>query len=180
MLSKYEFIGIGLSVVSMALALYLVRLETSFLGMTEPGSQVAQVSNKAVVVGEGENTDEERAKALLKAADINGNINKLVIDDIVLGSGEEVKNGDTVSVHYVGKLQNGQEFDNSHKRGETLTFKVGSGRVIKGWEEGLLGMKVGGQRILVIPPEMAYGDREVGPIPANSTLIFAIELVEIR
>jgi FKBP-type peptidyl-prolyl cis-trans isomerase len=105
---------------------------------------------------------------------------KLVIDDIVIGTGEEVKEGDTVSVHYIGTLPDGTEFDNSNKRGEPFEFTVGEGRVIKGWEDGLVGMKVGGQRILVIPPELAYGSQAMGPIPANSTLVFAIELLEIK
>jgi FKBP-type peptidyl-prolyl cis-trans isomerase len=83
-------------------------------------------------------------------------------------------------VHYIGTLQNGQQFDNSHTRGEAFTFTVGEGMVIKGWDEGLLGMKVGGQRLLVIPPDMAYGANAIGPIPANSTLLFSIELIEIK
>ncbi|MCA9363117.1 FKBP-type peptidyl-prolyl cis-trans isomerase [Candidatus Kaiserbacteria bacterium] len=104
----------------------------------------------------------------------------MVIDDVKIGAGEEVKSGDTVSVHYIGTLQNGTEFDNSRKRGEPFQFKIGAGMVIKGWDEGLLGMKVGGQRVLVIPPDKAYGEEGVGPIPPNSTLVFAIELVDIR
>jgi len=91
-----------------------------------------------------------------------------------------VKVGDRVSVHYVGTLQNGTEFDNSMKRGQPFTFRVGDGSVIKGWDEGLVGMKVGGQRILVVPPEMAYGNTPMGPIPANSTLVFSVELVNIH
>ncbi len=173
--------GIGLSVLCMALALYLVRVETSFLSLADNSTQTAQVvKSGVVVVGDGINVNSERAEALLDASDKRGNIKKLVIDDIVIGTGAEVTKGDTVSVHYIGTLQNGQEFDNSKKRGEPLSFTVGAGRVIQGWEEGLLGMKVGGQRILVIPPELAYGDRAVGPIPANSTLVFAIELVAIE
>lgn len=85
-----------------------------------------------------------------------------------------------VVVHYVGTLPDSTEFDNSRRRGQPFTFQVGAGSVIKGWDEGLVGMKVGGQRILVIPPDKGYGAQAVGPIPANSTLVFAIELLEIR
>ena len=116
----------------------------------------------------------------MEATNLKGDLNKLVIDDVKIGTGNEVKNGDTVVVNYAGTLQNGTEFDNSKKRGEPLTFKVGEGRVIQGWEQGLIGMKVGGQRILVIPPEMGYGNQSVGPIPANSVLVFSIELLEIK
>lgn len=181
MLSKFEYIGIGLSVAVMALALYLVRVESSVVALNDPSSQLAgAASNSVIVVGSGEDVNSERATALLQAADTKGNIKKLVIDDIILGEGKAVENGDQVSVHYVGTLQNGEEFDNSKKRGQTFSFTVGAGQVIKGWEEGLLGMKVGGQRILVIPPDMAYGDKSVGPIPPKSTLIFSIDLVEIK
>jgi FKBP-type peptidyl-prolyl cis-trans isomerase len=181
MVSKFEIIGISVSVVCMAMALYLIRVETALLTTVPSDSQVAQVAKTGlVVVGGGENINQERANALLEASDTSGNIKKLVIDDIMIGSGEEVKTGDTVAVHYIGTLQNGLEFDNSNKRGEPFSFTVGQGRVIKGWEEGLIGMKVGGKRILVIPPALAYGDKAIGPIPPNSTLVFAIELIEIK
>lgn len=173
--------GIGLSIIFMALALYLVRVETTVLSVGEYSKQTAGVVDSGIViVGEGEDVNSERKDALMEAADANGNLNKLVIDDILVGKGDEVKEGDTVSVHYVGTLQNGTEFDNSKKRGAPFVFKVGEGRVIKGWEQGLVGMKVGGQRILVIPPELGYGENGIGPIPPNSTLVFSIELLEIK
>ena len=107
-------------------------------------------------------------------------LKKIVIDDIKIGTGNEVVVGSKVSVHYIGTLQSGQEFDNSNKRGTPFTFTVGEGKVIKGWEEGLLGMKAGGQRILVIPPELAYGDSGIGPIPPKATLVFAIDLILVE
>ncbi len=179
MLSKFEFIGIGLSVLFMAAALYLIRLESTVIGLENSSTQLAGAQNTGVVVV-GESNNSSRASALIEAADSRGNIKKLVIDDIKIGEGKEVVAGDTVSVHYIGKLQSGTEFDNSHKRGEPFSFTVGEGKVIKGWEEGLLGMKVGGERILVIPPDKAYGENGYGPIPANSTLIFSIELLEVK
>lgn len=104
---------------------------------------------------------------------------KLVITDSIVGTGEEVKSGDTVVIHYLGTLENGKKFDSSYDRGEPFITEIGIGRVIKGWDEGVPGMKVGGKRKLVIPPDMAYGDRDLGEIPPNSVLLFDVELVGI-
>lgn len=84
-----------------------------------------------------------------------------------------------VSVHYAGYLSDGTKFDSSYDRGTPLTFQLGAGRVIKGWEQGILGMCPGEKRKLTIPPELGYGSRGVGPIPANAELIFDTELVDI-
>ncbi|KAJ5608830.1 FK506-binding protein 2 [Penicillium herquei] len=92
----------------------------------------------------------------------------------------KTQNGDGVAMHYRGTLQaDGKEFDSSYKRNAPLTFKLGTGRVIKGWDQGLLDMCIGEKRTLTIPPEFGYGDRGVGPIPGGSTLIFETELVGI-
>ncbi|HEV3052313.1 MAG TPA: FKBP-type peptidyl-prolyl cis-trans isomerase [Longimicrobium sp.] len=99
--------------------------------------------------------------------------------DDAVGEGQEAKAGDTVAVHYTGTLENGSKFDSSRDRGEPLRFPLGAGHVIKGWDEGVAGMKVGGKRTLVIPPELGYGSRGIGPIPPNSTLIFDVELMGI-
>lgn len=82
----------------------------------------------------------------------------------------KAKNGDNVSVHYTGKLSNGKEFDSSFNRGVPIEFELGSGMVIPGWEQGILGMCIGEQRTLNIPAELGYGSRAIGPIPANSDL----------
>jgi FKBP-type peptidyl-prolyl cis-trans isomerase FkpA len=103
----------------------------------------------------------------------------LVIEDLVVGSGAVAATGDTVTVHYVGTLTNGQKFDSSYDRGQPFTFRIGTGQVIAGWEQGIPGMRVGGKRRLTIPPALAYGNRANGSIPANSTLIFEVELVAI-
>jgi FKBP-type peptidyl-prolyl cis-trans isomerase len=104
------------------------------------------------------------------------------VEDVREGTGREAKRGDTVSVNYLGTLaNNGKKFDSSYDRNEPFTFKLGSGQVIEGWEQGIVGMKVGGKRILVIPPDKAYGDQEVGGvIPANSTLKFEVELMDVN
>jgi len=97
------------------------------------------------------------------------------------GTGEAAKTGDTVSVHYVGTLENGTKFDSSIDRGEPFSFTLGENRVIQGWELGVLGMKVGEKRKLTIPSDLAYGNQAVGGvIPANATLVFEVELMGIN
>lgn len=100
--------------------------------------------------------------------------------DIKPGKGPEALPGDMVTVHYTGWLENGQKFDSSVDRNQPLNFKLGQGQVIKGWDEGVAGMKIGGKRQLKIPPELAYGSRGYGPIPPNATLIFDVELLGIN
>ena len=104
----------------------------------------------------------------------------LLIEDLVVGSGEIAAFGNDVLVHYVGRLENGQQFDSSRARRDPLDFALGSGDVIKGWDEGVQGMKVGGKRKLTIPPALAYGDQGCGGvIPPEATLVFEVELLEV-
>jgi FKBP-type peptidyl-prolyl cis-trans isomerase len=101
--------------------------------------------------------------------------------DLKKGTGPAAVNGKTVRVHYTGWLTDGKEFDSSLDSGEPIEFVLGSGRVIKGWDEGIVGMKVGGKRQLRIPPELAYGSRGAGSaIPPNATLIFDVQLVAVK
>ena len=101
--------------------------------------------------------------------------------DIKVGTGPVAAAGQTVKVHYTGWLTNGKKFDSSVDRGEPFTFNLGGGQVIKGWDEGVAGMKVGGKRQLRIPPQLGYGDRGAGGvIPPNATLIFDVELLGVR
>jgi FKBP-type peptidyl-prolyl cis-trans isomerase len=105
----------------------------------------------------------------------------LKVEDLVQGSGEEAVTGKKVSVHYTGTLTDGSKFDSSLDRGTPFDFPLGGGRVIKGWDQGVAGMKVGGKRRLTIPPELGYGERGFPPvIPPNSTLVFEIELLAVR
>ena len=105
----------------------------------------------------------------------------LVVGDIVKGTGAAAKTGDNLTMKYVGVLySNGKQFDASWDSGQDFPFTLGAGKVIPGWDQGLVGMKVGGRRQLIIPPELAYGDQDQGPdLPANSTLIFVVDLVKI-
>lgn len=98
-----------------------------------------------------------------------------------LGDGTRAKSGDKVSVHYIGKLTDGKEFDNSYKRGTPFSFTIGEGKVIKGWDEGIALINVGDKAVFTIPSELGYGPMEIpGLIPANSTLIFEVELLSIE
>lgn len=104
----------------------------------------------------------------------------LQIEDIQIGSGAEAKPGQKVSVHYTGWLTNGQKFDSSLDRGRPFEFKLGAGNVIKGWDQGVAGMRVGGKRKLTIPPELGYGARGAGNvIPPGATLVFEVELLGV-
>lgn len=101
--------------------------------------------------------------------------------DLIVGTGREAAAGNLVSVHYTGWLTNGTKFDSSVDRRESFSFPLGGGKVIRGWDEGVAGMKVGGKRKLTIPPQLGYGSRGAGGvIPPNATLVFDVELLEIK
>jgi FKBP-type peptidyl-prolyl cis-trans isomerase len=106
----------------------------------------------------------------------------LSVDEVKVGEGATATKGKTVSVHYSGHLTDGTKFDSSYDRGQPIDFHLGAGEVIKGWDQGIDGMQVGGKRKLTIPPELAYGARGTpgGPIPPNATLVFDVELVGVK
>jgi len=123
------------------------------------------------------NPQNEQTQSTSNSYDIQG----MKVEVLTQGTGEAAKTGDTVSVHYVGTLENGTKFDSSVDRGEPFSFTLGENRVIQGWELGVLGMKVGEKRKLTIPSNLAYGNQAVGGvIPANATLVFEVELLGIN
>ncbi|HEU4677800.1 MAG TPA: FKBP-type peptidyl-prolyl cis-trans isomerase [Candidatus Paceibacterota bacterium] len=178
--NKTEVVGLFASVAVMALALAFVRFKTDIFAEAPLLRGDSQSAIVAVSSATGDATTSALRGALEEASTGKGDLVKLVVDDIVIGTGPKVKNGDTVTVNYEGRTQSGVTFDSSYERGTPFTFTVGAGKVIEGWEKGLVGMQVGGKRILVIPADMAYGNRQVGVIPANSPLVFSIELLKIE
>lgn len=108
-------------------------------------------------------------------------VEELIIEDLTVGDGDEAVSGKLISVHYVGTLTNGTQFDSSRDRGVAFEFDLGAGQVIAGWDQGFEGMKVGGTRKLTIPSDLAYGDNGIpGAIPGGATLVFEVELLSVE
>ncbi|MEZ4742586.1 MAG: FKBP-type peptidyl-prolyl cis-trans isomerase [Bdellovibrionota bacterium] len=138
---------------------------------TKCSEQSSSSSNSQNTVSEPQNSD----------TDENTSSNGLKIEDIVVGTGKTAEAGKEVTVHYTGTLEDGEKFDSSRDRDSPFTFFLGVGKVIEGWDKGVVGMKVGGKRKLIIPPEMAYKERGVpGAIPPNAVLIFDVELLGVK
>jgi FKBP-type peptidyl-prolyl cis-trans isomerase len=129
-------------------------------------------------VGSGSQDDKKKEKGEEKVVTTKSGLKYI---DQKEGTGEAAKAGDTVTVHYTGWLKDGKKFDSSVDRGQPFPFPLGAGRVIKGWDEGVAGMKMGGKRKLIIPPELAYGKSGAGNvIPPNAELTFEVELLQIK
>ena len=169
---KYEAIGIGISVMAMATALFFMRFSDT---VGQPVVEGGNSQSASVILAEN---NEGGVESALSEAIEGNRVGKIVATDISLGNGEEIKKGDKIQIHYIATLQNGQEFDNTHKKGSALSFTVGDESVIEGLNEGIVGMKVGGQRIIIIPADKAYGREGYGPIPGNATVVYAVEVVE--
>ena len=114
-------------------------------------------------------------------------VTELVKTEVKAGTGSDAVSGRVVTVHYTGWLyddgaadKKGTKFDSSRDRNEPFSFRLGAGEVIPGWDQGVQGMKVGGKRLLIVPPQLAYGPNDYGPIPGNSTLIFEVELLKVE
>lgn len=153
-----------------AIALWLSGRSTSGISSPSPISQdqIIELPSQEIVV------NEEDVK-------MNAQVTELVIEDIEVGSGSEAQAGDMIAVHYTGTLLNGTKFDSSVDRGTPFSFELGAGAVIAGWDQGIVGMKVGGKRKLTIPASLAYGDFSPSPlIPPNSVLVFEVELLEVN
>jgi FKBP-type peptidyl-prolyl cis-trans isomerase len=126
-----------------------------------------------------EDTQSAAAQSAAAAAAEAQLLSEITIKDTTVGTGAVAEDGDTLTVNYVGTLDNGTTFDSSYSRNQPFTFTLGVGNVIPGWDLGLVGMKVGGTRTLVIPPDLAYGSEGNGPVPGNATLHFTIQLLSI-
>jgi FKBP-type peptidyl-prolyl cis-trans isomerase len=173
-ITQNEAVGLFAGVIVVAVVFFASRANPLNSLSQTAGSQAASV----VVIDDSKNSPSGAEQAILGAMSADGKVSELIIEDIKPGTGRDIQAGDTVSVHYIGNLLDGTTFDSSYNR-EPYTFTVGAGDVIRGWDEGVVGMKEGGERILVIPAEFGYGARQVGPIPPNSTLLFKIEALSI-
>lgn len=170
--------------IAVALALTVVASFFIFPGLwplprPEVAPQSAAVDDASTTATLSASPDESSSTPMTPSAPA---LTQLMMKDEVVGTGDVAKAGDTVTVNYVGALTNGTVFDASAKHGSGgFTFTLGAGQVIKGWDQGILGMKVGGKRILAIPAALAYGNQAVGSaIPANSDLIFEVELLKVQ
>ena len=178
---KSIYIGIGWAV-AFVMVIFFFLTKTDTITPTQNTALKQEVTTNNIDTSTTTNTS-------TSTNNINTNKNMtqttksgLIIEDQTVGTGEEAKSGDNVTVQYVGALTNGKVFDASKNHGnDGFTFALGAGQVIKGWDEGVAGMKVGGKRKLTIPSDLAYGNQAVGGdlIPANSTLIFEVELVSV-
>jgi peptidylprolyl isomerase len=159
----------------------IIALFFEFLLVISPGdmkvTDVKAIPTQTIKL-QGADSSSNNLVSPAPTEDLKGTVK---IEDIKVGTGKEAKTGDTVVLHYRGTLLDGKEFDSSYKRGQPFSFTIGSGQVIKGWEEGIPGMKVGGKRKLTIPSNLGYGEQGAGAdIPPNATLVFEVELLEIK
>ncbi len=175
-LSRYEVVGIGTSLLILVAVLAGVR----YIPFS---SEKGPVGDDVIIVDSLlPNQETALANAIVAGSDASGRITKLIVDDVAVGTTTDrtVRTGDTVTVNYVGEVKNGQQFDDTYKTGEPVTFVVGKGEMIQGLERGVVGMKEGGVRVLIIPSQLAYGSEKVGRILPNSSLVFLVELVAIQ
>lgn len=162
------FIGIGLIILAILIA---IIVNTSNNPATKTLDSATSASDQ----------DSGKINSTTQSENMATTSAQLKIEDLKLGEGKEVKTGDNITIHYKGTLENGQKFDSSYDRGQPFQTKIGVGQVIKGWDQGVVGMKVGGKRRLIIPPDLGYGPMGYPPvIPPNATLIFEVELVDIN
>lgn len=168
-----QWIGVGVALV-VAIGLFYYGSGSIF------GNQAAPVA--PVTPSDDANAQANQAPVNIINKDVKNisTIKGIEIYDEAIGTGSVVVSGKEIAVHYIGTLTNGTKFDSSIDRKQPFVFTLGAGSVIKGWDVGVVGMKVGGVRKLVISPELGYGSQATGPIPANSTLVFEVQLLGIN
>lgn len=178
--NKYEITGIVVSI--LVVVLFFATARFFSFDSIDPESVFTRdtASNPIQLPADLHSNAAETVEIVREGVSQRGDVTELIVQDVREGEGRTVREGDTVTVQYIGVLETGEEFDNSYARGSAFTFTVGAGEVIEGWDVGIVGMKVGGERILIIPADMAYGNRTIGSIPPNAALLFAIELLRVE
>lgn len=172
---KYLFVVIFLGILAVSGGLYIISSNKS-----STNDQVGQISTLPSASPSATILKDKEPSAS-SSANITKMKDGLQIQDEVVGAGTEAETGNQVTVNYVGTLTDGKKFDSSYDRNQPFTFTLGAGEVIKGWDEGVAGMRVGGKRKLTIPPSLGYGDSGVpGAIPGGATLIFEVELLKVE
>jgi FKBP-type peptidyl-prolyl cis-trans isomerase len=169
--------------IAVALAVTVVAVIFIFPGLSPfPMSATAVMEAEPAAVDTSITSSDSEITSTTMPMPIENN-GQLQVTDAVIGSGAVAEKGDTVTVHYVGTFTDGKQFDSSASHPETasgFSFPLGAGSVIAGWDLGVVGMKVGGKRRLVVPPTLGYGPNDYGPIPGNSTLVFEVELLRVE
>jgi FKBP-type peptidyl-prolyl cis-trans isomerase len=165
---SYFFVGIFLALLIVTAGVYLFKTGSAFSNQSlETPSPSASIKSPVPTA------DKEDMK--------EGNQDQLEIQDLTVGSGAEAVAGKKITVNYTGTLTDGTKFDSSYDHGTPFSFNLGAGEVIKGWDEGVVGMKVGGKRKLTIPSSLAYGEQGIpGAIPGGATLVFEVELLKVE
>ncbi|HEU5114325.1 MAG TPA: FKBP-type peptidyl-prolyl cis-trans isomerase [Candidatus Paceibacterota bacterium] len=169
-----EWIAVGVALVAAGMLFF----GNEVMGFLFGGSQAADTASNPAV--DAAAADTSAVASTTTTMQNISTVKGLEIYDQVVGTGAEATPGKKVTVHYIGTFTNGQKFDSSVDRGTPFDFTLGAGQVIKGWDQGVAGMKVGGVRRLVISPELGYGSRDFGPIPGNSTLVFEVQLLDVK
>lgn len=181
---NFIWVGIGIGAATIIAAILFTRADSS--NSAKKTSAITPIPTIAQEVEQIVKEIEVNPSPSTQSADINVTItpmqevNELIIEDLVEGTGDKAVSGKKVSVNYKGTLINGTQFDSSYDRGQPFNFTLGAGQVIEGWDQGVAGMKVGGKRKLTIPPKLGYGSRDMGTIPPNSVLIFEVELLGVE
>lgn len=158
---------------------FMQKRHTTLIGLGGLAVVVLIIVVTLVVMNRPANAPSKSGSTSKQSTTQGGTVELKSTDEIV-GTGAEAQAGQTVTVNYTGTLTDGTKFDSSYDRSQPFSFQLGGGQVIKGWDQGVVGMKVGGKRKLTIPPDLGYGAQAVSTIPANSTLVFEIELLEVK
>ena len=182
-----EWVAVGVALVACAMLFFggqimnIFGFRSSTTVVNNPVDQTAAAeSQTAQQAGQAATATGANSVTPTKTLQNISTVKGLEVYDEQVGTGDVAKAGQTITAHYIGYLTNGQKFDSSVDRGQPFSFKLGAGQVIKGWDQGIAGMKVGGIRRLVVSPELGYGSQAMGPIPPNSTLIFEVQLLGVK